>query len=116
MLKIRLNRLKNEKKVAILRSKTNGFKLENYETNDFELEALESYFHEFVKDRFYFRIRTLAINFISDNTSLNYKQASQTENLLGMIMRFSKITTKARRENIIKKYNDRVFQIIKNVK
>ncbi|MBA7492944.1 hypothetical protein ES702_03497 [subsurface metagenome] len=89
---------------------------ENYKPNDFELEALESYFHEFIEDRFYFRIRTLAINFISDNTSLNYKQASQTENLLGTIMRFSKITAQAKRENIIKKYNERVFQIIKNVK
>lgn len=88
---------------------------ENYKTNEFKSEALESYFHEFIKDRFYFRIRTLAINFISDNTSLTYKQASNTKELRGMVMRFSKITTQARRENIIKKYNDRVYQIIKNV-
>ena len=86
---------------------------ESYETNDFESEALERYFNEFIRDRVYFRIRTLAINFISDNTSLNYKEASSNDNLLGTIMRFSKITAQAKRENIIKKYNERVYQIIK---
>ena len=87
---------------------------ESYNANDFKSEVLIDYFHEFIKDRFYFRIRTLAIEFLTDNTSLTYKEASQTNNLLGMIMRFSKITTQAKRENIIKKYNDRVYQIIKN--
>ena len=87
---------------------------ESYNTNNFKSEVLKDYFHEFIKDRFYFRIRTLAIEFLTDNTSLTYKEASQTNNLLGMIMRFSKITTQAKKENIIKKYNDRVYQIIKN--
>ena len=87
---------------------------ESYNTNDFKSEVLKDYFHEFIKDRFYFRIKTLAIEFITDNTSLTYKEASNTKGLLGIIMRFSKITTQAKRENIIKKYNDRVYQIIKN--
>jgi len=88
----------------------------SYETNEFKSEVLKEYFHEFIKDRFYFRVRTLAIEFLTDNTSLTYKDASQTKNLLGMIMRFSKITTQAKQEKIIKKYNDRVYQIIKKVK
>jgi len=87
---------------------------ENYKANEFKSEALESYFLEFIKDRFYFRIRTLAISFVSDNTSLTYKQASQTENLLGVVMRFSKITTRAKREEVIKKYNTNTYKIIKN--
>ena len=87
---------------------------ESYNTNGFDVELLRDYFHEFIKDRFYFRIRTLAIEFLTDHTSLTYEEASQTDGLLGMVMRFSKITTQARRENIIKKYNDRVYQIIKN--
>jgi len=86
------------------------------ENNDFESEVLKKYFNEFIKDRFYFSIRTLAINFISDNTSLNYKEASQTNNLLRTIMRFSKITTQAKREEIIRKYNTNTYKIIKNVK
>ncbi|GAJ14979.1 unnamed protein product, partial [marine sediment metagenome] len=52
--------------MAILRSEPNKFELESYNTNIFGSEALERYFREFIKDRFYFRIRTLAINFISD--------------------------------------------------
>ena len=90
--------------------------IESYKTNKFESEVLKDYFREFIKDRFYFRVRTLAIEFLTDNTTLTYKDASQTENLLGMIMRFSKITTQAKQDNIIKKYNDRVYQIIKKVK
>ena len=95
-------------------NKPNEF--ESYKTNDFELEALESYFHEFIKDRFYFRIRTLAIGFISDNTSLTYKQASSNDNLRGTIMRFSKIIIRAKREETIKKYNTNTYKVVKNVK
>lgn len=87
---------------------------ESYNTNDFESNLLKDYFYEFIKDRFYFRIRTLAIEFLTDNTSLNYKQASNTKELRGIIMRFSKITTQAKRENIVRRYNNRVYQIIKN--
>lgn len=87
---------------------------ESYNTNDFESSLLKDYFYEFIKDRFYFRIRTLAIEFLTDNTSLNYKQASNTKELRGIIMRFSKITTQAKRENIVRRYNNRVYQIIKN--
>ena len=89
---------------------------ENNKPNNFESVFLKNYFNEFIRDRVYFNIRTLAISFISDNTSLNYKQASQTENLLGMIMRFSKITTQAKREEILRKYNTNTYEIIKNVK
>lgn len=89
---------------------------ESYETNEFESEVLKDYFREFIKDRFYFRIRTLAIEFLTDNTSLTYKQASSNDNLRGTIMRFSKITTQAKEEEIVKKYNSRVYQIIKKVK
>ena len=87
---------------------------ESYNANDFESNLLKDYFHEFIKDHFYFRIKALAVEFITDNTSLTYKQASNTKELRGIIMRFSKITTQAKRENIIKKYNNRVYQIIKN--
>ena len=87
---------------------------ESYNTNEFESEVLKDYFREFIKDRFYFRIKTLAIEFLTDNTSLTYKQASNTKELRGIIMRFSKITTQAKRENIIERYNNRVYQIIKN--
>ena len=89
---------------------------ESYKTNEFKSEVLKEYFHEFIKDRFYFKIKTLAINFISDYTSLTYKQASSNDNLRGTIMRFSKITTQAKEEEIVKKYNSRVYQIIKKVK
>ena len=88
----------------------------SYETNEFESEVLNAYFREFIKDRVYFRIRTLAIEFLIDNTSLTYKQASSNDNLRGTIMRFSKITTRAKHDKIIKKYNDRVYQIIDRVK
>ena len=84
-------------------------------TNEFGSEVLKDYFREFIKDRAYFRLKTLAIEFLTDNTPLTYKQASQT-NLRGIIMRFSKITTQAKQEKIIKKYNDRVYQIIDRVK
>ena len=89
---------------------------ESYNTNEFGSEVLKNYFNEFIRDRVYFNIRTLAINFISDNTSLTYKQASQTNNLFGMIMRFSKITTQAKREKTVRKYNTNTYEIIKNVK
>ena len=89
---------------------------ESYNTNEFGSEVLKNYFNEFIRDRVYFRIRTLAINFISDNTSLTYKQASQTNNLIGTIMRFSKITIQAKQENTVRKYNTNTYQIIKNVK
>lgn len=89
---------------------------EKYEPNEFEFKTLENYFQKFIEDRVYFRIRTLAINFISDNTSLTYKQASENDGLLGLVMRFSKITTKAKREKIIRKYNTNTYQVVKNVK
>lgn len=90
----------------------------NYKNNvnEFELEFLEDYFYEFIKHCVYFRIRTLAIQFLSDNTSLTYNQASQTENLHGIIVRFSRITAHAKREKIIKKFNKQTFKIIKKVK
>lgn len=84
--------------------------------NDFESEVLKNYFNEFIRDRVYFNIRTLAIGFISDNTSLTYKQASSNDNLRGTIMRFSKIITQAKREKTVRKYNTNTYEIIKNVK
>ena len=89
---------------------------ESYRTNEFKSEVLREYFHEFIKDRFYFRIRTLAINFISDYTSLTYKQASSNDNLRGTIMRFSKITTRAKQDNTIEKYNSNTYKVIKIIK
>ena len=88
----------------------------NYNTNEFGSEVLKDYFREFIKDRAYFKLKTLAIEFLTDNTSLTYKQASSNDNLRGTIMRFSKITTQAKEEEIVKKYNSRVYQIIKKVK
>lgn len=89
---------------------------ENNKPNNFESKVLKSYFNEFIRDRVYFNIRTLAIGFISENTSLTYKQASSNDNLRGTIMRFSKITTQAKRDEIIRKYNTNTYEIIKNVK
>ena len=90
----------------------------NYKTNvkEFEPEFLEDYFYEFIKHCVYFRTRTLAIKFLTDNTSLTYNEASKTENLRGIIMRFSRITTHAKQENIVKKCNKRTYKIIKKVK
>ena len=90
--------------------------IESYKTNEFESEVLKEYFREFIKDRFYFRVRTLAIEFLTDNTTLNYKDASQTENLRGIVMRFSKITTQAKQDNIIRKYNSNTYKVIKIIK
>jgi len=90
----------------------------NYKNNinEFKLEFLEDYFYEFIKHCVYFRIRTLAIKFLSDITSLTYNQASQTENLRGIIVRFSRTTTHAKREKIVKKINKQTYKIIKKVK
>ena len=88
----------------------------SYRTNEFESEVLNAYFREFIKDRVYFRIRTLAIEFLIDNTSLTYKQASSNDSLRGTIMRFSKITTRAKQDNIIKKYNSNTYKVIKIIK
>lgn len=89
---------------------------ENNKPNNLESEVLKNYFNEFIRDRVYFNIRTLAIGFISDNTSLTYKQASSNDNLRGTIMRFSKIIIQAKRDEIIRKYNTNTYEIIKNVK
>ena len=90
--------------------------MSGYKTSEFESEVLKDYFREFIKDRVYFRIRTLAIEFLIDNTSLTYKQASSNNNLRGTIMRFSKITTRAKQDNIIKKYNSNTYKVIKIIK
>lgn len=89
---------------------------ESYNTNEFELEKLCKFFDEYIKDHVYFSIRKLAIEFLTNNTSLTYKEASTTEGFLGMIMRFSKIITQAKREEIVEKYNANTYKVIKNVK
>lgn len=89
---------------------------ESYETNEFESEVLYDFFDEFIKDCAYFRTRRLAITFLVANTSLTYNQASHSDKLRGIIMRFSRITTYAKRNKIIEIYNKRVFKVIRKVK
>lgn len=84
--------------------------------NEFEPEFLEDYFYEFIKQCVYFRTRTLVIKFLTDFTSLTYNEASKTENLRGIIMRFSMITAHAKREKVVKKYNKQTYKIIRKVK
>ena len=88
----------------------------NNKPNKFESEALERYFNEFIKNHIYFKIRTLAIGFISNNTSLNYKQASSNDNLRGTIMRFTRIIIRAKQQEIISKYNSNTYKVIKTIK
>ncbi len=83
---------------------------------EFELEILENYFKEFIKNRVYFSTRTLAIEFLTDNTSLSYRQAPNSDRLHGMIVRFSRFTRKAKQEKLITKLNKRTYEIIKKVK
>lgn len=88
----------------------------SHKTNEFELEVLYDFFDEFIKNRVYFSTKTLAITFLVANTSLTYHQASNSDKLRGIIMRFSGITTKAKQEKIITKYNKRTYEIIKKIK
>jgi len=89
---------------------------ESHKPKDIELGELYDFFDEYIKKHTYFNLRSLAIEFLINNESLTYKEASNSKNLRSIKYRFSKITTNATQQEILKRYNKRTFRVIKNIK
>jgi len=87
---------------------------ESLNPKDIELGELYDFFDEYINKHTYFNIRSLSIEFLMNNESLTYNEASNSKNLRRIKYRFSKITTNATQQEILKRYNKRTFRVIKN--
>ena len=82
---------------------------------DIELGELYDFFDEYINRHTYFNIRNLSIEFLMNNESLNYNEASKSIDLGRIKNRFSKITREANQQEMLKRYNKRTFRVIKKV-
>ena len=82
---------------------------------DIELGELYDFFDEYINRHTYFNIRNLSIEFLMNNESLTYNEASKSIDLGRIKNRFSKITREANQQEMLKRYNKRTFRVIKKV-
>lgn len=62
---------------------------ENYNPKDIELGELYDFFDEYINKHTYFNIRSLSIEFLMNNESLTYNEASKSMDLGKIKNRFS---------------------------